>query len=79
VPDFVVETTETIFLIEIKAANVLEDPVVKMKESAAINYCIMASEINEKRKEKAWKYVLIPDRKAAANMTFKNLVTEFGK
>ena len=76
VPDFVAETEKVIYLIEIKAENELEDQIVKMKEQAAINYCKNASEINKARKEKAWKYVIIPGNKTDANMTFMKLVTE---
>ncbi len=79
VPDFVAETAETIYLIEIKAENELEDKIVKMKEAAAINYCRTATEINKERGEKAWKYVLIPHDKTDTNMSFLRLVTEYGK
>ena len=79
IPDFVAETSDTIYLIEIKAENELEDKVVKLKEQAAINYCRNASEINKERKEKIWKYVLIPHDKTDTNMTFLKLVTEFVK
>lgn len=79
VPDFVAETTDIIYLIEIKAENELEDKIVKMKEEAAINYCKKATEINKARKEKAWKYAIIPHDKTDTNMTFRKLVTEFGK
>lgn len=79
VPDFVVETADIIYLIEIKAENELDDKIVKMKEEAAINYCKNATEINKARKEKAWKYAIIPHDKTDTNMTFKKLVTEFGK
>lgn len=79
VPDFVAETENTIYLIEIKAENELEDKIVKLKEEAAINYCKNATEINKVRKEKTWKYAIIPHDKTDTNMTFKKLVTEFGK
>jgi len=79
VPDFVAETEDIIYLIEIKAENELDDKFVKMKEEAAINYCKNATEINKARKEKAWKYAIIPHDKTDTNMTFKKLVTEFGK
>ncbi|HQN16628.1 MAG TPA: hypothetical protein PLC90_09750, partial [Bacteroidales bacterium] len=79
VPDFVAETADIIYLIEIKAENELDDKIVKMKEEAAINYCKNATEINKARKEKAWKYAIIPHDKTDTNMTFKKLVTEFGK
>lgn len=78
-PDFVAETADIIYLIEIKAENELDDKIVKMKERAAINYCKNVTEINKARKEKAWKYAIIPHDKTDTNMTFKKLVTEFGK
>ena len=52
VPDFVVETVDTIYLIEIKAENEMEDRIVQMKAEAAINYCQTSGEINAVRNEK---------------------------
>jgi hypothetical protein len=40
---------------------------------------LLLTEINKARKEKTWKYVLIPHDKIDTNMTFKKLVTEFVK
>jgi len=79
VPDFVAETADVIYLIEIKAENALEDKDVEKKTEAAVKYCAIASEINQQRNEKTWKYVLIPHDKTDANMTFKWLVTEYGR
>ena len=52
VPDFVVETADTIYLIEIKAEIEMEDRTVQLKAEAAINYCQTAGEINAARNEK---------------------------
>ena len=79
VPDFVVETLDTIYLVEIKAENALEDKDVEKKTEAAINYCKTATEVNKQRNEKAWKYVLIPHDKTDLNMSFRRLVTEYGR
>jgi len=79
VPDFVAETADVIYLIEIKADIALEDKIVEKKSEAAIKYCTIASEINQQRNEKAWKYVLIPHDKTDVNMTFMRLVTEYGR
>ena len=79
VPDFVAETLDTIYLIEIKAENAMEDKVVEKKTEAAINYCKTASEVNKQRNEKAWRYAIIPHDKTDANMTFMRLVMEYGK
>jgi hypothetical protein len=37
------------------------------------------NDLNKARKEKAWKYALIPHDKTDTNMTFMKLVTEYGK
>ncbi|HAH58965.1 MAG TPA: hypothetical protein DCL86_12525 [Bacteroidales bacterium] len=79
VPDFVVETADTIYLIEIKAENEMEDRTVQLKAEAAINYCQTASEINAARNEKPWKYALSPHDKTDTNMDFMRLVTEYGR
>jgi len=79
VPDFVAETADIIYLIEIKAENELDDKVVKLKAEAAINYCKMATEINKQRNEKDWKYVLIPHDKTDSNMSLMGLVEQFAK
>jgi len=79
VPDFVAETANTIYLIEIKAENQLENTAVENKSDAAVNYCRTASEINKQRKEKPWKYALIPHDQTDINMSFMRLVTQFGK
>lgn len=79
VPDFVAETDDIIYMIEIKAENQVTNEEVQTKADAAINYCKMATEINLARQEKAWKYVLIPDTKIELNMSFSRLVKEFVK
>ena len=78
-PDFVAETNDIIYLIEIKAENAMEDKEVEKKSAAAIKYCKTASEINKPRNEKTWKYAIIPHDKTDANMTFMRLVTEYGR
>lgn len=77
VPDFVAETSERIYLVEIKAENAMVDNVVKLKTEAAIKYCKTASDINVLRNEKSWKYVLIPHDKVEANMSFAKLAMMF--
>jgi len=66
-------------LIEIKAENEIDDKIVKLKAKAAIKYCKTASEINLKRRQKEWRYVLIPHDKVQSNMSFLRLVSEFVK
>ena len=79
IPDFVAETSDTIYLIEIKAENEMETELVEKKSEAAIKYCKTATEINQGRNEKPWKYVLIPHDKTDINISFGRLITEYAK
>jgi type III restriction enzyme len=58
-PDFVVETGDTIYMIETKAADQMESADVLDKKKAAETYCKYASEFTEEHGGKAWRYVLI--------------------
>ena len=55
-PDFVVETKDTIYMVETKANNELNNEEVVEKKKAAMEYCSVVS----KETSKPWKYVLIP-------------------
>jgi type III restriction enzyme len=60
-PDFIVQTSSSKYIIEVKARNELEprmDQEVKDKAIAAIRWCKLASEIEKQSK---WEYKLIPD------------------
>lgn len=72
-PDFVVETTDRIWMVEIKAKTELDalDTVEKMK--AALEFCRHASEYNAANGGKKWSYILIPDGEIAQNKTFRHL------
>jgi len=77
VPDFVAETEENIYLIEIKAENEMEDDIVQAKANAAIKYCETATKLNKQRRQKPWIYVLIPHNKVQANMSFNKLISDY--
>lgn len=78
-PDFVVETVSTIYLVEVKADNQLEDEDVVAKEKRAISYCELVSKWADDTNNKKWKYVLIPASKIIANSTFKYLADQYSK
>ncbi len=42
-PDCVVETAEAVWMLEPKAGNRMDDPIVLSKKEAAVNRCINAS------------------------------------
>jgi type III restriction enzyme len=68
-PDFVVETDAAIYLVEIKADNQMEQPEVRAKARAALQYCKYASEHTRQNGGKPWKYLLIPHTEVLPNMS----------
>ena len=77
-PDFVAETEDARYLIEVKAANMLEDAQVLAKKARGVEYCRVASEWAKEAKSKPWRYVLIPDTAIHGNASFEILAGQFG-
>jgi type III restriction enzyme len=73
VPDFVAETESTIYMLEPKAKNEMQDATVLTKKLVAETWCQNASDYNAKHGGKPWKYALIPHDKIADNMTLSVL------
>jgi type III restriction enzyme len=59
-PDFIVETDDTIFMVETKSSAELNDTDVHLKQASAKEYCRQATEYNLKHNGKKWDYVLLP-------------------
>ena len=72
-PDFVVETADTIFMVEIKAEKDIDDSEVQEKAEAGKKYCESATVFNLANGGKKWTYVLIPHTAVAPNMSLKGL------
>lgn len=72
-PDFVVETADAIFMVEIKAEKDIDDAEVQEKAEAGKKYCEAATTFNLANGGKKWTYVLIPHTAIAPNMSFKGL------
>jgi type III restriction enzyme len=77
-PDFVAETLDTIFMLEPKASNQMEDPIVFAKKEAAVKWCAHATRHAQSYGNKPWRYVLIPHNEIAANVTLDALTARFG-
>ncbi len=73
VPDFVAETQTTIYMLEPKAKNEMDDPIVLAKKEKAETWCQHASDYNAKHGGKPWKYALIPHDIIADNKTLEGL------
>lgn len=76
-PDFVAETKDTIYMLESKARNEMEDDKVKTKKEAATLWCRRATDHCSKNGGKPWKYLLIPHDAIAENMTLSGLASQF--
>ncbi len=76
-PDFVVETEDMYYLVEVKAKNKLSDPDVIAKKERAIKYCKVASEYNLANGHKAFRYLFIPHDEISASSSFNNLKARF--
>jgi type III restriction enzyme len=77
-PDFVAEADGAVYMLEPKAANEMNDPVVLAKKEVAVAWCKNASEHAKEHGGKPWRYVLIPHTAVTDNMTLKGLAEKFG-
>lgn len=68
-PDFLVETADKKYMIEVKASNQIDNDDVQEKAKAAIKWCECASQVDAD--EKTWEYRLIPGDKIIVGNTFK--------
>ncbi|MBI2326340.1 DEAD/DEAH box helicase family protein [Candidatus Collierbacteria bacterium] len=73
-PDFVVETKDTLYLVEIKAERDIDDAEVLEKAEAGKKYCEAATKFNAVNRGKPWKYVILPHTSVSPNMSFFGLV-----
>lgn len=76
-PDFVVETKDTIYLVEVKGEDKLQDPDVIAKKKRGIQYCEVASRWGKANGYKAWKYLFIPSKQIMPNSSFVQLAKRF--
>jgi len=69
-PDFVVQTKDVTYLVEIKDKNEIQTAEVQDKAKSALTYCKAVNE-HTTNKSRQWKYLLIPDDQVAHNKDFK--------
>lgn len=72
-PDFVVETADEIYIVEVKRRSDLSDADVKAKSEAAMVYCETATKFNEEHGGKRWRYLLLPHDEIHLNSSFEYL------
>lgn len=71
-PDFLVETANKKYMIEVKAVNQTDNEEVQEKARAAIKRCECASQVDADGK--TWEYRLVPGDKIAIGNTFKYVI-----
>jgi type III restriction enzyme len=71
-PDFLVETKDKKYMIEVKASNQTETDEVQEKAKAALKWCECASKVDADGK--TWEYRLIPGDKIVVGNTFKYVI-----
>lgn len=77
-PDFVVESKDGIYIVEVKAANEVDDYDVQEKAKAATTFCAKVSDYMLKNGKKPWRYVLIPHDEVQGHVTFGWLRERYG-
>ena len=76
-PDFVVETEDIIYLVEVKGEDKLHDPDVIAKKERGIQYCAVASRWGKANGYKEWRYLFIPATQIQSNSSFAQLALRF--
>lgn len=71
-PDFLVETADKKYMIEVKAANQTDNEDVQEKAKAALKWCECASKVDADGK--TWEYRLVPGDKIVVGNTFKYVI-----
>ncbi|MEL6850450.1 MAG: DEAD/DEAH box helicase family protein [Bacteroidota bacterium] len=76
-PDFIVETDDTIYMLEPKRSDLMEDVEVLAKKAAALRYCKYATEYTNKHGGKPWRYALIPHNEISRTSSLQYLIAKF--
>ena len=79
VPDFVVETIDSIFMCEPKRAKEIGTEEVQLKMEAALRYCKYANDFTSKNGGKKWRYLLIPHDQIDKTSSLQGLIQKFEK
>lgn len=75
-PDFIVETTDAIYMCETKAEKDLNDPDVQAKAEAAKEFCRMATDFTTQNGGKPWHYIIIPHTLVDRSYSFNYILSQ---
>lgn len=73
-PDFVVETADTIYMIETKRADEIEKDTVLAKKEAAKEYCKQVSLYTKENGGKPWRYVIVAHNNVTRTASFDYVI-----
>ena len=76
-PDFVVETKDIIYLVEVKGEDKLNDPDVIAKKKRGIMYCDAVTRWCKANGYKEWQHLFIPSQQIQDTSTIENLAQRF--
>ncbi len=76
-PDFVVETEDAIYLVEVKGEDEINDPDVIAQKNRGIQYCDVSTRWSKANGYKPWCYLFIPSKQVMPNSSFIQLVKRF--
>ena len=77
IPDFVVETSDSFFVVEVKGEDKINDADVIAKGKKAVMFCEVVSNWSKANNKKEWKYVFIPSKQILPTSSFDNLINRF--
>lgn len=73
-PDFIIETRDVIYMVEVKSSKDVESTDVQEKAKAAMLYCEQASKYNAENAGKKWLYVIIPHDQVTLSANLEELI-----
>jgi type III restriction enzyme len=73
-PDFVVETKDCCYLVEVKARKDMQDPQVLAKMKRGIEYCSLATKWCLSNGYKPWEYMFVPHDAITSTTSLDNLM-----
>ena len=74
-PDFIAESKDKIYMIEVKNRRDISDDSVKLKSKAAMKYCENVNQFTNKK----WEYVLLLDSNITRSGTLDDIIHESSK
>lgn len=77
VPDFVVETKDAFYIVEVKGEDKIDDEDVIEKGKKAVTFCKVASVWSKANGKKTWSYIFIPSKEIQSSSSFESLAERF--